>query len=62
MTHAATAAVARYRNAARRITFDSSDKQEIYDLLGRAEALIARLDGELGKLAASEEPTGERVA
>ncbi|MEQ1719475.1 MAG: hypothetical protein ABL907_26365 [Hyphomicrobium sp.] len=51
MTHTATAAVARYRKAAKRITFDGSDKQEIYDLLGQAEALITELDAQLGMLA-----------
>lgn len=53
MMHTATKAVERYRKAAQRVRFDEADKQEIYKLLSRAEGLIARLDDELSKLAAS---------
>lgn len=36
-------AVAKYWKASKRVSFDASDKQDIYKLLGRAEALIAVL-------------------
>jgi hypothetical protein len=55
MTHSATAAVARYWKASEGVTFDGSDKQQIYDLLGRADGLISRLDEELRKLAKAME-------
>ena len=59
MTHSATAAVARYWKASGKVTFDACGKQEIYDLLGRAEGLIARLDFELAKLAVTAEAKAE---